>query len=228
MRSEWELINKDVRFVIHVGFPKSIESYIQEWGRAGRDSLPAKWILYYNYSDRRLLDYFIINNKNVSSDKRKEENLHSLYKMIDYLEERWQCRRKLQLLFLGENFKTKDCNKNWDNWENRISMKEINVTNDSKIILDFVGKTSNHNLTMLQIISILRGTKWKGISANVMNMYEKYNGKMKAASARFIQRIIIKLLILRILKENFVESQYGINSYIELGDNWRDLQLKGK
>ena len=58
-------------------------------------------------------------------------------------------------------------------------MKEINVTADSKTILDFVGKTSGHCLTMLQIISILRGTKSKGISSAVQTMYAKFIGKMK-------------------------------------------------
>jgi bloom syndrome protein len=100
---------KDVRFVIHVGFPKSIESYIQEWGRAGRDSKPAQWILYYNYGDRKLLDWFIMNNSTTSSNERKEENMHNLYKMIDYLEESILWRRKLQLSLLGESFKTRDC-----------------------------------------------------------------------------------------------------------------------
>ena len=52
-----------------------------------------------------------MNTNNTSSEERKEENLHNLYKMIDYLEETNLCRRKLQLYFLGEKFKTKDCHK---------------------------------------------------------------------------------------------------------------------
>ena len=99
---------KDVRFVIHTKFPKSIESYSQECGRAGRDSKPAHWLLFYDYKDRKMLDFFIIwGEKTQASSARKEENMHNLYKMIDYLEEDLVWRRKIQLQLLGENFNSK-------------------------------------------------------------------------------------------------------------------------
>jgi bloom syndrome protein len=71
-----------------------------------------------------------MNNTNTSSDDRKEENIHNLYKMIDYLEEENLCRRRLQLSFLAEKFSTRDCNKNCDNCLKNYELKEINVTNE--------------------------------------------------------------------------------------------------
>lgn len=215
--SEWVSINKDVRFVIHVGFPKSIESYIQECGRAGRDALPAKWILYYNYGDRKLLDWFIMNNASTTSTERKEENLHNLYKMIDYLEESCMCRRKLQLYFLGEQFKTRDCKKNCDNWEKDYVLREVNVTTEAKVIVDFVREVGQPQITIMQIIPILRGNKSSAKNMTIERLTKKFTGRLKNFSTDEVKRMIIKMLIMRVLREQFIENQHGMNAYLQLG-----------
>jgi ATP-dependent DNA helicase RecQ len=49
---------KDIRFVLHYAIPDSVESYVQEAGRAGRDGRPAQAILFYRLEDRRIQSYF--------------------------------------------------------------------------------------------------------------------------------------------------------------------------
>jgi superfamily II DNA helicase RecQ len=103
-------INKpDVRFVIHTTLPKSLENYCQEVGRAGRDGRASECILYYSYADRKRLEHFIVTNTD-NTMGRKNENLQGLYKIIEFCEEPYLCRRKVLLGYLSEDFRSQNCN----------------------------------------------------------------------------------------------------------------------
>jgi ATP-dependent DNA helicase RecQ len=58
----------DVRTVIHVALPGSVEAFYQEIGRAGRDGLPARTVLLHGYADRRLQEFFLEKNYPPTTD----------------------------------------------------------------------------------------------------------------------------------------------------------------
>jgi len=94
----------DIRFVIHYNIPKSLENYYQETGRAGRDGMEGKCILYYSHKDVSKLEHFL-RDKQLSE---REVGGQLIDEMVAFAES-GQCRRKVLMNYFGEKYLADNC-----------------------------------------------------------------------------------------------------------------------
>ena len=196
----------DVRLVVHYTYPKTLEGYYQEIGRAGRDGLPSECVMFFTQADTRKHEFFI---NQIYDRELKICAENKLGEILKY-GELTTCRKKYILHYFGEEMKKDNCG------ACDVCLTEkvmFDATIIAQKILSAVVRTENR-FGKNHIIDVLRGKKNPKITMNGHDGLSVF-GIVKDFSENELSQIINQLCGLEYLRKS--EGKYPTLSITKKG-----------